>query len=337
MKAWEIQGAFGLENLTMVDKERPSLKLGEVRIQVKAASLNYRDLLMVKGEYNPRQPLPLVPLSDACGVVVEKGEGVTRVEVGDRVAGIFAQGWLSGPANASKVKSTLGGPVSGMLSEEVVLHQEGVVRVPGHLSDVEAATLPCAALTAWRALVVESGVKAGDVVLLQGTGGVSLFGLMFAKMHGARVIMTSSSSAKLERAQALGADEIIHTKTTREWSKRVKELTSGEGVDVVLELGGASSFEQSVLSSRVGGKIILIGRLGGGEANINLVPIFMRNLRVQGILVGSRDHFEDMNRAIEQGGQRPLVDRVFSFDQVPAAFREFEKSEHMGKIAISLS
>ncbi|HSD27021.1 MAG TPA: NAD(P)-dependent alcohol dehydrogenase, partial [Vicinamibacteria bacterium] len=238
MKAFEIQKSFGLDSLAAVDRPDAIPGPGQVVVRMKAVSLNYRDLLMVRGHYYPKQPLPLIPLSDGAGEVVLVGDGVTRAKVGDRVMAIFAQRWISGEPTKAKLLSALGGPLDGTLCEEMVLDEEGLVHVPPHLSWEEAATLPCAAVTSWSALVTEGGIEPGDTVLVLGTGGVSIFALQIARLHGARVIVTSSSDAKLERARALGAAETINYLATPDWEKRVRELTEGTGADHVIEVGG---------------------------------------------------------------------------------------------------
>jgi NADPH:quinone reductase-like Zn-dependent oxidoreductase len=304
-----------------------------VLIRVKALSLNYRDLLVVKGLYNPRMRLPAVPFSDGAGEVVAVGDGVTRVKVGDRVAGIFMQKWLDGGIDEAKAKSSLGGGAEGMLAELVALHEDGVVRLPEHLTDEEAATLPCAAVTAWHALVTAGKLKTGDSVLTQGTGGVSIFALQFARMHGARVIATSSSDEKLARVKQMGASDGINYKTTPDWDKRVLELTGGVGVDHVVEVGGAGTLGRSLKAVRMGGMVALIGVLSGG-GEVNPMPILMKNVRVQGIYVGSRAMFEAMNRAIALHQMRPVIDRVFPFAQVKDALRHMESGAHFGKICV---
>ncbi len=335
MRVIELQNAFGIDNLTPAERPEPKPGPGQVVLKMRAVSLNYRDLLVVKGAYNPKLRLPLVPLSDGVGEVAAVGEGVTRVKVGDRVAGIFMQKWLAGEVNEEMAKSSLGGGGTGMLAEYVALHEDGVVRVPNHLSDEEAATLPCAAVTAWHALVTEGGVKAGDTVVTQGTGGVSLFALQFARLLGARVLITSSSDTKLTRALEMGASDGINYKTTPEWDKKVRELTGDVGVDHVIELGGAGTLGRSLKAVRIGGRISLIGVLtGGGE--VNPMPALMKNVRIQGIYVGSREMFEAMNRAITLHRLRPVVDKVFSFEQAREAFRYLESAAHFGKIALHL-
>ncbi len=294
MKTWEVQNAFGIDSLKLVDKAEPKPGPGQVLVKMTAWSLNYRDLMVVKGLYNPKLRFPFTPLSDGVGTVAAVGDGVTRVKVGDRVAGCFLQRWIDGALDDAKGKSALGGGQQGVLAEQVVLHEDGVVHVPPHMSDPEAATLPCAALTAWNALVTSGNLKAGESVLIQGTGGVSLFALQFAKLHGARVIGTSSSNDKL--ARALG---------------------------------------QSLKAVRTGGTVALIGVLSG-TGQVNPLPILMRHIRLQGIFVGSRAMFEAMNRAVALHQLRPVVDRVFRFNEAPAALRHLESAAHFGKICIQL-
>jgi NADPH:quinone reductase-like Zn-dependent oxidoreductase len=336
MRAWVIEESFGLENLHLRERALPEPGPGQVRVRTTAVSLNFRDLLMVRGHYNPRQPLPLIPCSDGVGVVDKVGPGVERVAVGDRVAGIFAQRWLHGSPTRENVKSTLGGPRDGTLAEYMLLEAEGVVAVPSHLSDVEAATLPCAAVTAWSSLVTEGGVTAGDRILILGTGGVSVFALQFAKMLGCETIVTSSSDEKLERAIDLGADHTINYRTHPEWWREVRRVTDDEGVDLVVEVGGTGTFDQSVRSVRVGGHVSMIGVLSGGEAPVNLTRVLMQNIRVQGVLVGHRASFEAMNRAIAHHELVPIVDRVFPFEAARDALESLSRGEHFGKIAISV-
>jgi NADPH:quinone reductase-like Zn-dependent oxidoreductase len=335
MKLYEIRERFGLDALTLTERPQPQPGPHEVLVRLKAASLNYRDLMVVKGQYNPKMRLPRVPCSDAAGEVAEVGHGVTRVKAGQRVAGIFMQKWIAGEIDETKARSALGGAIDGLLAEYAVLHEGGLVHVPEHLSYEEAATLPCAAVTAWHGLVTEGRVKPGDTVLCQGTGGVSLFALQFARLAGARVIITSSSDDKLKRARELGAAEGVNYKTTPEWGDKVRELTGGRGVDHVVEVGGAGTLGQSLKAVRMGGQISLIGVLSGvGQANP--LPILMKNVRVQGIFVGSREMFEAMNRAIAEHRLKPVVGRVFAFAEAPAAFRHMESAAHFGKICIRI-
>jgi NADPH:quinone reductase-like Zn-dependent oxidoreductase len=334
MKVYEIRDGFGLDKLVPAERPQPQPGPGEVLLRVRAVSLNYRDLLVARGQYNPKLPLPRIPVSDAAGEVAAVGPGVTRVRVGERVAGLFMPGWVEGELTEAKAKTALGGAVDGVLAEYAVLPAEGVTPVPTHLSDEEAATLPCAAVTAWHALFGVRPVKPGDSVLVQGTGGVSLFALQFARLAGARVIATSSSDAKLKRAIELGASDGVNYKSTPEWGDRVREL-SGGGVDHVIEVGGAGTLGQSLRAVRTGGHVALIGVLSGG-GQVNPVPILMRGVTVQGIFVGSRATFEAMNRTIALHQLRPVVDRVFPFAEAPAAFRYMESGAHFGKIVIRL-
>jgi NADPH:quinone reductase-like Zn-dependent oxidoreductase len=336
MKAFEIRGSFGLDALTLHERPDPVPRAGQVLVRVRAASLNFRDLLTVQGLYNPRQALPLIPLSDGVGEVVRTGDGVTRVAVGDRVAGSFFQKWIAGGPTKAKLLSALGGPLDGTLADHIVLHEDGLVHVPGHLTDEEAATLPCAAVTAWSALVEQGELRSGDTVLVLGTGGVSLFALQIARLAGARVIATTSRDERLPRLRELGAWETINYKTTPDWPKRVKELTGGIGADHVVEVGGGETFNKSVRSVRVGGRVSLIGVLAGITGDVAMNPILMQNIRVQGVIVGSRETFERMNRALEQHALRPVVDKVFPFAEARAAFEHMASQAHFGKIVVRM-
>jgi NADPH:quinone reductase-like Zn-dependent oxidoreductase len=336
MKVFEIKDSFGIDNLVLAERPQPSPGHGQVMVKVRAVSLNYRDLLVVKGFYNPKRLLPLIPFSDGAGDVVAVGEAVTRVKVGDRVAGIFMQAWLEGELTEAKTKSALGGDIDGMLAECVVLHQDGVVRIPDHLSYEESAALPCAAVTAWHALI-ENDLKPGESVLVLGTGGVSLFALQFARLAGARVIITSRSEEKLARAKELGAADCINYQSVPAWSDRVRELTGGAGVDLVVEVGGAGTLPQSLRAVRVGGRISLIGVLTGTSGEINPLPIVMKKISVRGIFVGSREMFEAMNRAMSLNDLRPVVDRVFFFEEAREALRYMESGGHFGKICIRIA
>jgi NADPH:quinone reductase-like Zn-dependent oxidoreductase len=336
MKTIEMRDKFGLDSVALVERPEPRPGPGQVLLKMRAWSLNFRDLLVAKGLYNPKLRFPFVPLSDGVGQVAALGEGVTRVKAGDRVAGIFMQKWLCGDVNEAKAKTALGGGGDGMLAEYVILHEDGLVHVPEHLTDEEAATLPCAAVTAWHALVTEGNLKAGDTVLVQGTGGVSLFALQFARLSGARVVATSSSDAKLERARGLGASDGINYKTTPDWEEKARELTNGAGVDHVVEVGGAGTLAKSLRAVRMNGRISLIGILSGGAGQVNPLPILMKNVRVQGIYVGSRDMFEAMNRAIALNQIRPVVDRVFPFAEIRQALQYMESGAHFGKICMRM-
>jgi NADPH:quinone reductase-like Zn-dependent oxidoreductase len=332
MRAFQIE-AFGIEGLRAVEREDPVPGPGQILVRTRAVSLNYRDLMTVEGRYNPKLRMPRVPCSDACGEVVTVGEGVTEFKPGDRVASCLVQDWPEGEITESRARTTLGGDLDGTLAELVVLKERGAVHVPQHLSDEEAAALPCAAVTAWNALMHGAGLKPGSTVLVQGTGGVSIFALQFAKLAGARVIVTSSSDEKLERARALGADDGINYREVPEWDRRVRELTGGVGVDHVVEVGGAGTLPLSMRAVRMGGEISVIGVLAGA-GEVNPIPILMRSLRLRGIFVGSRALFQEMNRVIALHGLRPVVDRVFPVEEVRDALRFMESGGHFGKICL---
>ena len=326
---------LGLENLALVECDEPKPAPREVVVKFHAASLNYRDLLFAEGLYNPRPNLPAVPLSDGAGEVTAVGEGVTKWQAGDRVCPAFFQGWSEGPRTAEKTRSALGaGEMDGVLREFGAFHEEGLVRIPAALSYEEAATLPCAAVTAWHALVDIGKIKAGDTVLTLGTGGVSIFAVQFAKLHGARVIATSSSDEKLARARALGADETINYRNTPDWEKEVLRLTDGAGADMVVEVGGAGTLAKSVYATRVGGLVALIGVLASG-GGLDPMRVLMKSIHLQGIFVGSRRMFEEMNRAITVNRLKPVIDKTFSFDQAREALESMKTGSHFGKIVIT--
>lgn len=334
MKTWEIQSDFGIENLNLIEKPDPQPGPGEVLVGVRACSLNYRDLQVVQGLYDPKMSLPRVPFSDGAGEVLAVGEGVEKFEAGDRVAGIFMQKWVGGEITPDAAASALGGAIDGMLSEQVVLKEHGLVHLPDHLSFEEAATLPCAAVTAWNALVDKGGLKAGDTVLALGTGGVSIFALQFANLFGARTIITSSSDEKLERARKLGASDTVNYKQNPDWEKEVLELTGGRGVDHVVEVGGPDTLSKSLVAARMGGNVAMIGVLTGAKGSVPTAAILRKSVRVQGIYVGSREMFESMNRAIALHEMTPVVDRTFPFEEAREALRHMESAAHFGKIVI---
>jgi NADPH:quinone reductase-like Zn-dependent oxidoreductase len=338
VRAWRLADSFGIDRLELEDRPDPALGHGGVRVRVRAVSLNHRDVLMVEHGIAPRGvELPLLPCSDAAGEVVEVGPGVSRVNVGDRVASIVFQRWLDGDTlQPADYGSVLAGGLDGVLADQIVLNEEGFVRVPEHLSDEEASTLPCAGVTAWQALVTRGRVRAGETILVQGTGGVSIFALQFGLLAGTRVIATSSSDEKLERASALGASETINYLTTPDWAERAIEITGGTGVDHVVEVGGPGTTDLSIKATRPGGTVSLIGVLTGLGARIDPHPIALKGLRVQGIRVGSRAMFEDMNRAIAANGLKPVVDRVFPFDQAREALHHLQGAGHVGKVVISV-
>lgn len=342
MRAYPVR-QFGLEHLEQAELPMLQIAPGMVLIRVHAVSLNYRDLMVVKGLYNPKMALPRIPCSDGAGEVIAVGDGVSRVAAGDRVCGIFMQRWLDGAPTAETSKAALGGDVDGMLAEYALLSQDGVVRFPEYLSYEEAATLPCAGVTAWNALH-DAGEPAdpvlpGETVVVQGTGGVSIFALQFAQLLGARVIGTSSSDEKLNRAYSLGLDAGCNYKERPDWAKWVVETTGGHGADRIIEVGGAGTFGQSLRAARVGGVIAQIGVLSGGATSepLALTPILHKQLRVQGIYVGSRAMFEQMNDAIGKAKLHPVIDRVFGFDQVREAFLHMESGSHFGKIVIRIT
>jgi NADPH:quinone reductase-like Zn-dependent oxidoreductase len=336
MKVWQIKDAFGIDKLTLSERPDPTPGHGQIVVKVKAASLNYRDFMTVKHGGARGVKTPLIPCSDGAGEVIKVGAGVTRVKPGGRVAGIFFQNWLSGDILAHHFPSALGGSIDGMLAEQIVLHEDGVVPIPPYMSYEEAATLPCAAVTSWQALVSKGGMKAGDTILVQGTGGVSIFALQFAVMSGARVIITSSSDEKLARAKQLGAWATINYKTTPAWGKEALKLTDGVGVDHVVEVGGAGTLDQSFQAVRVGGTVSLIGILSGLGGQISPYSILMKGLRFQGIYVGSREMFEAMNRAMDVQKLKPVIDRVFPFTQAREALTLMESAAHFGKIVIAV-
>ncbi|MES2461867.1 MAG: NAD(P)-dependent alcohol dehydrogenase [Armatimonadota bacterium] len=334
MQIYEIQKKGDANALVLTERPEPKPGPYQIVVQVRAVSLNYRDLGILG---NPAQATPRIPVSDGAGEVIAVGEGVTRVQIGDRVAGTFFQNWPAGGTFAEIHDQALGGSIDGMLAEQVLLSEEGVVRIPDHLSYEEAATLPCAAVTVWNSLVEQGGLRAGETVLLLGTGGVSIFGLQFAKQQGARVIITSSSDEKLERAKRLGADETINYKTTPDWEKVVWDLTSRRGADHVVEVGGAGTLEKSLRSVRYGGTVGLIGVLTGFGTQVNPIFILQKSIRLQGIYVGSRAMFENMNRALSQGKLTPVIDRVFPFSEASAAYEYLRSGAHFGKIVIRVS
>ncbi len=336
MKAVQISEDFGLDNLEMVQRTSPEVGPGQLKIAMRCVSLNFRDLMMIQGLYNPRQPLPLIPCSDGVGEVIAVGDGVDDDWIGRRVIPIFAQQWRSGEPTKKKLKTTLGGPLDGTLVEEMVVSSESVVEAPEHLTDAEAATLPCAGLTAWNALVEQGDLTSGQTLLTLGTGGVSTFAVQFGDMLGARVIVTSSSDEKLARARSLGAAEGINYRDDADWGKTAKAMTGGRGVDLVVEVGGAGTLEQSLRAVRIGGQISLIGVLSGGQQDLNIIPVLMRNIRIQGVIVGHREMFQRMNRAIALHEMRPVVDREFAFDEVRRAFDCMAAGEHCGKICIHI-
>jgi NADPH:quinone reductase-like Zn-dependent oxidoreductase len=324
--------AFRLE-LVEMSPQQPGP--GEVVVRVRATSLNYRDLIAIRNKAG-RKVDGVVPLSDGAGEVTSIGEGVTRWKVGDRVAACFFQGWTSGRFDMASHKTDLGGSLNGMLAQEVVLAEGGLVRIPDHLSFEEAACLPCAGLTAWYSMTTRGEIKPGDTVLCLGTGGVSVFALQFGVALGCQVLITSSSDTKLSRARDLGASQTINYRTTPDWDKEVWRLTDKRGVDHVIEVGGPGTFEKSMNSVSAGGHIALIGVLTGfGPPNAGLFPLVSKNARLNGIYVGHRDAFEAMNTFISQKQIRPIIDRVFPYAEASSAFDYLESGNHFGKVVIA--
>jgi NADPH:quinone reductase-like Zn-dependent oxidoreductase len=336
MKAWRVNESFGIEHLSLNDLATPSPKAGEVLLKMSAASLNYRDLVTVAGGYGKTVKTPLIPCSDGVGIVVETGSEAKEFAIGARLSPTFFPKWKNGPANASVLPEGLGGAYDGTLCEYMVVREDACVSVPEHLSDVEAASLPCAALTAWSALFEQNSFSSADRLVIQGTGGVALFALLFAKAVGAQVLITSSSNEKLERAKKLGADHTVNYYEMPHWSNEVKKIW-GDGADHVIELGGAQTLEQSIRSVRIGGHISLIGVLSGtNSTSIPLPLILMRNVRIQGVTVGSKAAFERMNTFISKYQIKPIIDQVFAFEDVPKAFKYLGSGKHFGKVCLEI-
>ncbi len=342
MRAVEIRSGFGLENLVLVDRAEPTVGPGQVKVRVRATSLNYRDYRTVQGTYNPRMALPKVPLSDGAGDVVEVGPEVKSVRVGDRVAATFFQQWSDGPLPEGVNASALGGDLNGMLAEFVVLDEAGVIPFPTHLSHEEAACLPCAALTAWCALFEYRAIRPGQTVLVQGTGGVSVFATQFAKMAGARVVMVSGSDDKIARAKTLGVDHSINYRTTAKWGTEVRKWAesgtgaggSVGGVDHVIEVGGTGTLGESLKAIRAGGVISMIGVLDGIAGEVAIGPILHKAVTIQGIFVGSRAMFTRMNAAISQHQLRPVVGMTYPMEQIRTALELMAGGGHFGKIVV---
>jgi NADPH:quinone reductase-like Zn-dependent oxidoreductase len=333
LKVWQVAREWSIDAMELVERPEPEPGPGQVVVRMRAASLNYRDLLTVQGQGGAYK-LPLIPFSNGAGEVAAVGQGVGRVSVGDRVCPMFFQSWFDGGPSAGGRRLALGGTRPGVLQELLLLDAEGVSRIPDHLTFAEAATLPCAALTAWRALFEEAHLRPGQTILVQGTGGVSIFALQFAKLAGATVIVTSSSDEKLGRAKALGADHTINYRRVAEWGKAAADWTGG-GVDHIVEVGGKDTFQQSLEAARVGGTILVIGVLTGFSQQISIPSLFSKNLHVIGLSVGSRRMFENMASAIGHNRIKPVIDRTLDFTEVPDALRLMQQAGHFGKIAIA--
>jgi len=337
MRALNVAAPWGLDAIKVVELPDPKPGPGQVLVRMKAVSLNYRDLLMINGMYGRGAASTtdvITPFSDGCGVVEAVGEGVTRFKAGDRVATLFFQGWISGPPTLEKVMTALGFPLPGAGAELQTFSERGLSKVPDFLSDQEVATLPCAALTAWRGLFVDARLEPGDTVVLQGTGGVSIFGLQFAHAAGLRTVITSSSDAKLARAKALGADHIVNYRTTPAWSGPVREATHGRGADFIMEVGGGGTIQESMKAIKIGGHVAIIGIVAGAGEPFNPASLIGNSARLQGLSVGSRDMFEAMGRMIDLKKIFPVVDKVFPFTEARAAFAAMAAGEHFGKIVL---
>lgn len=339
MRAWTLQDAPGLDALRLGERPEPEPGPGEALIAVRAVSLNFPDLLVATGRYaGGTRPVGRIPVSDGAGEVVAIGPGVTQVEVGCRVVAAFMPGWLDGPLTAAKQATSLGGAgADGMLAERVALPASALVRFPAHLSFEEAATLPCAGVTAWYALFEGAALRPGETVLLLGTGGVSVFALQLAKLAGARVIITTSSPAKVDRIRALGADEVIDTSAAPDWQERVLALTGGRGADLAVEVGGPGTLNRTLQAVRFGGRISLMGVLSGLSDRVDTGVILHKNTRIQGTYVGSVAMLERLVAAVGASGLRPVIDRVFAFEQAPAADAHLDSGAHLGKVVIRIA
>ncbi|WP_394849003.1 NAD(P)-dependent alcohol dehydrogenase [Pendulispora brunnea] len=337
MKAYELQPKEGFDALTLVElAERKSRVLApnDIRVRVRAVSLNYRDLVIARSAAQRSEPI--VPTSDGAGEVLEVGSAVSRWKKGDRVAANFFPTWIDGEFSGEHHPKALGGGQDGMLAEEVVLHESAWVRIPEHLSFEEASTLPCAGVTAFNALFRAASLQAGDTVLVQGTGGVSIFALQLAKAAGARVILTSSSADKRERAKQLGADHVLDYKANPKWGEAALAWTQGRGVDIAVEVGGPGTFDQSVAALRYGGTMSLLGVLTGTKGEVNTYALFHKTARVAGVYVGSVAMFDAFNRALSASSIKPIIDRTYAFDQARQAYEHLASGQHFGKVVIRL-
>lgn len=336
MRVFQIEGDWGFDNLRLSSRDKPTAGPGQVLIEMKAASLNSRDLIVPERGYGRATgELPLIPVSDGVGQVIEIGEGVTRVAVGDRVCMTYFQKWTSGEPSPDRFASALGGPLDGVMADYVCLSQEGVEKVPDYLTDAEAATLPCAALTAWSAIATHGRTKAGDKVLIQGTGGVALFALAFAKLHGAHVTVISSSDDKLQRVRDMGADATINYAEIADWAKASRSITADRGgYDAIVELGGAATLPLSLRAIRPGGTLYMIGVLSGLNIEASLGPIVARQVRLQGVTVGHRDGLRAMLAAMEQHKVHPVLGKTFAFEELKEAMNHLREGGHFGKTTI---
>jgi len=334
VKALEL-AEFGISNLRQVTLPGPLVAAGQVLVRFKAASVNYRDFMIAEGLFAPPEDLPLIPLSDGAGEVVEVGQGVSNLKVGDLVTPLFFPQWLTGDALGDERSVSTGLEAPGCLREFGVFDESAVVKVADHLSAQDAACFPCAGLTAWSALVTASGISPEDVVLILGTGGVSIFALQFAKAMGASVIVASSSDQKLAHAQELGADHGINYQSIPEWGSAAKELTGGRGVDIVVEVGGTATLQQSFKAIRRGGHIPIIGALSGARMNIAVYELIMSNAHLHGIGVGNRESYKDMMRFVGEHRVSPIIHKIYRFDDAAVAMQDIDKGEHFGKLVLS--
>jgi NADPH:quinone reductase-like Zn-dependent oxidoreductase len=338
MRAYQILPGDGIDGLQCVAFPDRELGNGEVRVRVHAVSLNYRDLMVASGNYLVTVDDPIVPCSDGAGEVVAVGHGVTRFQVGDRVAASFFPYWHDGPTSPEKIRHALGGDIDGMLAEEVILAEEALVKLPAGMSFVDAATFPCAGVTAWNAIFESSNaIRPGDTVLLLGTGGVSILGLQLARAAGLQVIITSSSDAKLQRARELGAHHTVNYRSFPEWQEEVLRATRGVGAHVVLEVGGKGTVNRSVASTAMGGSVAIIGGVSGFGGEVNPATLLAGAKRMVGIFVGSRSMLEKVMRFADTCAIQPVVDRVFTFEQAKEAYRYMESGSHFGKVVIAVA
>ena len=337
MRLYQLDRLGNLDGLKLVEAEDPRPGAGQVVVRIRACALNHRDLNIISGTYTSVALKPsAIPLSDGAGEVTAVGQGVTRWKTGDRVAPIFVQRWLGGNLLPEYMSSALGGPSDGVLAEQIVLNEEGLVRIPSHMNFEQAATLPCAAVTAWNAALVKGALQPGQTLVTLGTGGVSLFAAQIAMMIGGRVIATTGSDEKVARLQELGIADVINYRTVPDWDARVRELTNGRAADLVVEVGGPGSVAKSIAAIRYCGHISVVGNLAG-KAMIDPGALFAKRASMCGIQVGSRDMFEAMNLAIEVGKLKPVIDRVFAFSDARAAYEYLMTGKHFGKVVISVS
>ena len=338
MRAYVItKGCTSLEGIRSTTRPDPQAGAGQIQVRMRAAALNYRDLMVARGMYiGGPLSADTIALSDGAGEVTAIGPGVTRFRVGDRVAGTFFRGWQDGPAPGDPMVALGAPPADGVLAEQVLFDEQDAVAVPAHLSMEAAATLPCAGVTAWHALIENGRVRPGETVLIIGTGGVSMFALQFARLAGARVVVISSSEEKLQRVRAMGAEGTINYKATPDWERAVLAFNNGRGADHIIEVGGAGTLARSVACVAPGGCIALIGAVSGFGAEINPFGLLGKQAGIRGVYVGSRGHFERMNAAIASHKLEPVIDKVFAFDDAPAAFHHLAQGLHLGKVVIRL-